>query len=75
MSGPCALLILAIACVGWGLLSLFSTDTVWSLQEQANARKGLASERTDAWESDNKLRGLISLGIGANQYITHFRWR
>jgi hypothetical protein len=65
----CLAFLMAAGFIGWGLISLLSPDTAWSFQEWSNSRKGVASERSDGWESTNRISGVTSLVVGIICFI------
>lgn len=44
-----------------GLLSIFAKDMVWDLTVWQNQMKGVASERTEAWDTMTTIGGVISI--------------
>jgi hypothetical protein len=44
-----------------GLLSIFAKDIVWDLTVWQNQMKGVASERTEAWDMMTTIGGVISI--------------
>jgi uncharacterized membrane protein len=44
-----------------GLLGIFAKDIVWELTVWQNQMKGVASERTDAWDLMTTIGGVISI--------------
>lgn len=61
-----------------GGISMFAQDLSWAITEWQNSRRGVASERTEAWESNDRWTGVgaIVMGLGfiaaAVWYITVF---
>ena len=62
----CTLAVLGLAIVAFGAFMLFNNEAMWRFTEWSNSLKGIASERTDAWEQGNGCSGwlLILVGIG-----------
>lgn len=54
----------AIILIIMGLLALFNKDLMWELTVWQNQRKGVASERTDAWEFEMTLGGVGAVVLG-----------
>jgi hypothetical protein len=57
-------LLAALFFIGMGLLMLFKKDVMWELTVWQNQRKGVASERTDAWEFEMTLGGIAAVFLG-----------
>ncbi len=57
-------IVLALFLIGYGLLTFFGRDVVWGLTEWNNSLRGVASERTDAWEFSTTISGLVLLVVG-----------
>jgi hypothetical protein len=47
-----------------GLLSIFAKDIVWELTVWQNQMKGVASERTDAWDLMTTIGGVVAIVFG-----------
>jgi hypothetical protein len=47
-----------------GLLSIFAKDIVWDLTVWQNEMKGVASERTDAWDLMTTIGGVVAIVFG-----------
>ena len=59
-----AVILVTLALVGLGLLSLLAPDLMWSWTQWNNELKGLQSERTDTWEMGRTFSGLVMIGVG-----------
>jgi hypothetical protein len=44
-----------------GLLSIFAKDIIWDLTVWQNEMRGVASERTEAWDMMTTIGGVISI--------------
>ena len=53
-----------IVIIVLGLLSIFAKDLVWEFTEWQNRAKGLASERTEQWETATSIGGIIGIVFG-----------
>lgn len=59
-----------IVCVGSiflaiiGLLSIFAKDIMWELTVWQNQMKGLASDRTDTWDTMTTIGGVVAIIFG-----------
>lgn len=47
-----------------GFLAVFAKDIIWELTVWQNQMKGLASERTDTWDTMTTIGGVISIILG-----------
>jgi hypothetical protein len=47
-----------------GLLSIFAKDIMWEITVWQNQAKGLASERTDRWDTGTTIGGVMGLLAG-----------
>lgn len=47
-----------------GLLSIFAKDIMWELTVWQNQMKGLASDRTDTWDTMTTIGGVIAIIFG-----------
>lgn len=50
--------------IGWGIAMLFFRDLAWDLTHWVYRARGIAAERTEAWDSLMALRGVLALGFG-----------
>lgn len=62
----------AVILVGLGLLSIFARDLLWELTHWSNSIKGVASERTETWDTWSVISGVILVIIGAGVAIAMF---
>lgn len=62
----------AVILVGLGLLSIFARDLLWELTQWSNSTKGIASERTETWDTWSVISGVILVIIGAGLAIAMF---
>lgn len=54
----------AVVLIGIGLLSIFARDLMWELTHWSNSTKGIASERTETWDTWSVLSGVLLAGFG-----------
>ncbi len=47
-----------------GLLSIFAKDMMWEMTVWQNQMKGLASDRTDTWDTMTTIGGVIAMILG-----------
>ncbi|KAA0263016.1 MAG: hypothetical protein DPW18_10725 [Chloroflexi bacterium] len=47
-----------------GLLGIFAKDMMWDLTAWQNQMKGLASERTDTWDTMTTIGGVVAIIFG-----------
>ncbi|MBI3173164.1 MAG: hypothetical protein HYZ25_05555 [Chloroflexi bacterium] len=47
-----------------GLLGIFAKDMVWDLTVWQNQMEGLASERTETWDTMTTIGGVVSILMG-----------
>lgn len=47
-----------------GLLGIFAKDMIWDLTVWQNQMKGLASERTETWDTMTTIGGVLSILMG-----------
>ena len=47
-----------------GLLSVFAKDIMWELTVWQNQMKGLASDRTDTWDTMTTIGGVVAIIFG-----------
>lgn len=47
-----------------GLLGIFAKDMVWDLTVWQNQMNGLASERTETWDTMTTIGGVVSILMG-----------
>ena len=47
-----------------GLLGIFAKDMMWDLTVWQNQMKGLASDRTDTWDTMTTIGGVIAIIFG-----------
>lgn len=47
-----------------GLLSIFAKDIMWEFTVWQNQAKGLASERTDRWDTGTTIGGVMGILAG-----------
>ncbi len=59
----------AVILVGLGLLSIFARDMLWEMTQWSNSLKGLASERSENWDTWSVISGVILIIIGAGLVI------
>lgn len=62
----------AVILVGLGLLSIFARDLLWELTHWSNSIKGVASERTETWDTWSVISGVILVIVGAGLAIAIF---
>lgn len=62
----------AVILVGLGLLSIFARDLLWELTHWSNSIKGIASERTETWDTWSVISGVILVIIGVGLAIGMF---
>jgi hypothetical protein len=55
----------SVILIGLGLLSIFARDLMWELTHWSNSIKGLASERSENWDTWTVISGIILVIIGA----------
>ncbi len=48
----------------YGLFKLIATDSVWTGQKMINDLQGIKSEHTSAWDSSQKLQGILLILFG-----------
>ncbi len=56
-----------------GLLSIFAKDIMWEFTVWQNQAKGLASERTDHWDTGTTIGGVIGILAGLFLVFVFFR--
>ncbi len=56
-----------------GLLSIFAKDLMWEITVWQNQNKGLASERTENWETGTTIGGVIVILVGLFLIYVFFR--
>lgn len=54
----------SIFFLGSGLLCIFVKDLVWEWTAWSNRTKGIASERTDDWDTMTTIGGVVSIVLG-----------
>lgn len=47
-----------------GLLGIFAKDMMWDLTVWQNQMKGLASDRTDTWDTMTTIGGVVAIIFG-----------
>ena len=47
-----------------GLLGIFAKDMMWELTVWQNQMKGLASDRTDTWDTMTTIGGVVAIIFG-----------
>lgn len=47
-----------------GLLGIFAKDMMWELTAWQNQMKGLASDRTDTWDTMTTIGGVVAIIFG-----------
>ena len=62
-----------ILLVGLGLLSIFAKDFMWNLTQISNQMKGVASERTDWWDTSTTIGGIVAIVLGLVTFVLAFR--
>lgn len=62
----------AVILVGLGLLSIFARDLLWELTHWSNSIKGIASERTETWDTWSVISGVILVIVGVGIVISMF---
>lgn len=50
--------------VAIGLLGIFAKDMMWDLTVWQNQMKGLASDRTDTWDTMTTIGGVVAIIFG-----------
>ncbi len=63
----------SLALIGIGLLCLFAKDTVWEWTQFRNDMKGVASERTDTWDTTTTIGGVVAVVVGIVGFLLGFR--
>ncbi|MCL4269403.1 MAG: hypothetical protein KJZ72_07655 [Anaerolineales bacterium] len=48
-----------------GLLGIFAKDMMWDLTVWQNQMQGLASDRTDTWDTMTTIGGVVAIIFGA----------
>ncbi len=56
-----------------GLLCLFAKDFMWEWTQRNNEMKGVASERTDAWDQTTTIGGVVAIVLGIVAAVLAFR--
>jgi hypothetical protein len=65
MEGPIlALVCVAMFLIGYGLLMIFAKDLMWELQVWSNKARGELSERTDVWDTNQTIGGVMMIVFG-----------
>ena len=54
----------SIILLTFGLLSLFAKDIMWELTAWGNKINGIASERTDTWDTMTSISGVALVIMG-----------
>jgi hypothetical protein len=67
-----AMCVSAILLIALGLLSVYGKDIMWELTERQNRLKGLASERTPAWDNATTIGGVMALVIDVIALVLSF---
>ena len=62
-----------LAGIVLGLLLIFAKDFIWGLTQFNNEMKGVASERTDTWDTTTTIGGIALLILSAIALIISFR--
>ena len=55
----------SVALIVFGLLCIFAKDGMWELTQIGNQMKGVASERTDWWDTSTTIGGIAAVVLGA----------
>jgi hypothetical protein len=56
--------LVGIILVVVGVVMLAAPDLAWSIQEWTNSGRGQVSERTDGWETRNRIGAAIAIVVG-----------
>jgi hypothetical protein len=65
--------ILGLILIGLGLMSIFAKDLLWQFTEWSNQAKGVASERTDWWDTSTTIGGIFIILVGIALIFISFR--
>jgi hypothetical protein len=65
--------ILSFVIIVIGLLSIFAKDAMWQLTQLGNAMKGVASERTEWWDTSTTIGGVVAVVVGIIGLVAGFR--
>jgi UPF0716 family protein affecting phage T7 exclusion len=61
--------LICIAVVVLGLLAIFAKDFMWGLTQFSNEMKGVASDRTDTWDTTTTIAGIVLVLAGVITFI------
>ncbi len=66
---PC---IAGLLLVGMGCLCVFAKDFVWELTQFNHEMRGVASERTDTWDTTTTISGVVAILLGVVVIVLTF---
>ena len=61
--------LICIAVIVLGLLAIFAKDFMWGLTQFSNEMKGVASDRTDTWDTTTTIAGIFLVVVGIITFI------
>ena len=66
------LVVLGLVLVAVGLMSIFAKDVMWEFTRFSNEAKGVASERTDWWDTTTTIGGVFAVIVGVVTVVIGF---
>jgi hypothetical protein len=66
------IVILGLVLVGIGLMSIFAKDIMWEFTHLSNQAKGIASERTEWWDTTSTIGGVFAVIVGIVTVVIGF---
>ncbi len=67
----CLFALVGIGMMAGGLFVAFNIELMWEWRQRSNARAGVKSERTEAWEQTNRITALLIIVAGIGCIALH----
>jgi len=68
------LVVTALFCAGYGGVLLFDKDLAWRSVVWRNRNAGVASERTEQWNTSSTVGGVVLIGVGIGLLLVFLRF-
>jgi hypothetical protein len=57
-------LLASLVLLGWGAFCFLARDVLWDWTVVSNQTKGVASERSEMWDLNVVISGVVAIGLG-----------
>jgi hypothetical protein len=65
-------LVVGVVLIVIGVIALLNPDWAWAFTERTNSARGQVSERTDTWETGNRIGAGIAIVAGGGLVLLSF---